>query len=127
MVEEVGVVTGYLAVVADPPTIVTETEAVSQGALERRLVERRQVTDERVEPLGLLVGWEQALSSAQRPPVGQQVLRRRDHLAGRPCHGGAPVGGVDGICAGGLALEGVALGVWLGKGGVREVGERGAF
>ena len=46
MVEEVGVVTRYLTVVADPPTIVTEPKAVGQVAFERRLVERRQVTDE---------------------------------------------------------------------------------
>src|ERR671920_1310884 len=46
MIEEVGVVTGYLTVVTDPPTIFTEPEAVGQGALKRRLVERWQVTDE---------------------------------------------------------------------------------
>jgi hypothetical protein len=64
MIEEVGVVTGYLTIVTDPPTIVAQPEAVGQVACERRLVERRQVTDERVEPLGLLFGREQALSSA---------------------------------------------------------------
>ncbi|HLL40280.1 MAG TPA: hypothetical protein VK357_11525, partial [Rubrobacteraceae bacterium] len=46
MVEEVGVVTRYLTVVADPPTIVTEPKAVGQVAFEWRLVERRQVSDE---------------------------------------------------------------------------------
>src|SRR5215208_7396851 len=126
MIEEVGVVTGCLPVVAYPPMIVTEPEAVGQVAFERRLVEWRHVTYERVEPLGLLLGWEQALSGAQRPPVDQQVVYRRDHLAGRPVWGGVPVGSVDGLRAGGLALEGVALGVRIGKGGVRAWG-RGPF
>jgi hypothetical protein len=46
MIEEVGVVTGYLTVVTDPPTIFTKPEAVGQVAFERSLIERRQVTDE---------------------------------------------------------------------------------
>src|SRR5215212_5098622 len=54
MIEEVGVVTGYLAVVPYPPVVLTEPDAVGQVAFQRRLVERRHVADERVEPLGLL-------------------------------------------------------------------------
>jgi hypothetical protein len=59
MIEEVGVVTGQLAVMTDPPTIVSEPWAVAKVAVERRLVERRHVTDKRVEPLVLLCWGEQ--------------------------------------------------------------------
>ena len=127
MVEELGSVTVYFTAVTDPPTIISEADAVARVAVERRLVKRRQVTDERVEPLGLLLRGEQALSGAHRPTVGQQVLHRRDHLAGRPCPGEVPIGSVEGLPTGGLAFEGVALGVRIGQGGVREVGERGAL
>ncbi|MDX6382405.1 MAG: hypothetical protein QOI57_3429 [Rubrobacteraceae bacterium] len=71
MIEELSVVTCYVTVVADPPMVVSEPEAVGQVAFERRLVERRQVIDESVEALSLLLGGEEALSGAQRPPVGQ--------------------------------------------------------
>jgi hypothetical protein len=46
MIEELSVVTCYVTVVADPPMVVSEPEAVGQVAFERRLVERRQVIDE---------------------------------------------------------------------------------
>src|SRR4029453_11063491 len=46
MIEEIGVETWYLAVVPDPPVILTEPDAVSEVAFQRRLVERRHVADE---------------------------------------------------------------------------------
>ena len=46
MIEEESGVTRYIPVVADPPMVVSEPEAVGQVAFERSLVERRQVTDE---------------------------------------------------------------------------------
>jgi hypothetical protein len=50
MIEEVGVVTRYLAVVTDPPMVLAEPDTLGQVAFQGRLVERRHVTDERVEP-----------------------------------------------------------------------------
>ncbi|HLL40575.1 MAG TPA: hypothetical protein VK357_13045 [Rubrobacteraceae bacterium] len=46
MIEEESGVTRYIPVVADPPMVVSEPEAVGQVAFEWRLVERRQVSDE---------------------------------------------------------------------------------
>jgi hypothetical protein len=56
MIVEDGGVTRHLARMTDPPMIVKEPEAVGHVAVEWRLVERGQVPDERVEPLGLLLG-----------------------------------------------------------------------
>src|ERR687889_2013946 len=97
-----------------PPIFATEAEAV--GPL--RAVRRHLITGERVEPLSLLLGWEQTLSSAQRSTIDQQVLHGRDHRAGRPPPGRVPVGSVEGLSVV-LALEGVALGVRSGQGRVR--------
>jgi len=56
--------------VTQPPIFAPEAEAV--GPL--RAVRRHLITGERVEPLSLLLGWEQTLSGAQRSSVDQQVL-----------------------------------------------------
>src|SRR5919112_955847 len=56
MVEEVGVVPGYLSVVSDPPVVLAQPDAVLQVACERGLVQWRHVVDERVETLGLRLG-----------------------------------------------------------------------
>src|SRR5215207_4682867 len=45
MVEEVGVVAGYLAVVPDPTMVLAEPVTVGQVALQRGLVERRHIAD----------------------------------------------------------------------------------
>src|SRR5215213_9349774 len=119
MVVDGGVEPGQLTGVTQPPIFATEAEAV--GPL--RAVRRHLITGERVEPLSLLLGWEQTLSGAQRSSVDQQVIDRRDHRAGRPPPGRVPVGSVERLSVF-LALEGVALRVRIGKSRVR-VGERG--
>src|SRR5919112_6764022 len=117
MVVDGGVEPGQLTGVTQPPIFATKAEAV--GPL--RAVWRHLITEERVEPLGLLLGWEQALSGAQRSSVDQQVINGRDHRASRPPPGRVPVGRVDELSVI-LALEGVALRLRIGKGRVR-VGE----
>src|SRR5919107_1717560 len=119
MIVDGGVEPGQLTGVTQPPIFATEAEAV--GPL--RAVRRHLITGERVEPLSLLLGWEQTLSGAQRSSVDQQVLDRRDYPAGRPPPGRVPVSSVTDLSVV-LALEGVALRVRIGKGRVR-VGERG--
>src|SRR5918994_7896599 len=113
MVVDGGVEPGQLTGVTQPPIFATEADAV--GPL--RPVRRLLTTGERVEPLGLLLGWEQALSGAQRSSVDQQVINGRDHRASRPPPGRVPVGSGDGLSII-LALEGVALRVRIRKGGV---------
>src|SRR5215211_3583949 len=119
MVVDGGVEPGQLTGVTQPPIFATEAEAV--GPL--RAVRRHLITGERVEPLSLLLGWEQTLSGAQRSSVDQQVIDRRDHRAGRPPSGRVPVSSVTDLSVF-LALECLALRVRIGKGRVR-VGERG--